>query len=1447
MKNKHQTILIKSYLLFIALCIWLFVFLFQNSAIAQQQNIRFKHLTIDDGLSQSWIHSIYQDKYGFIWIGTDDGLNRYDGYDFHIYKNDTRNEYSLNSSAILNMFEDSNGNLWIGTREGLNFYDRKNDRFIRRSSIIQQAVRSIAEDKDKNLWIGTSINLYRLNLENDSLYTYTADSPEQNGNSLSNNDVRAIFIDDRNNIWISTAYGLNLYDKATNSFIKYYHDNNDPGSLSNNDIRTLLMDKSGRLWIGTPTGLDLFTNAQDRPLRGIFEHYQNNSKDQNSISQGAILSLFEDDKHNLWIGIENGGLDLFNLNTYKKGVNSFTHFKNDPNSSTSLSNNSIYSLFQDKQKNIWVGTFGNGINIISAVGGKFIHFLSEPGNKNSLINNQVNTFLEDKNFLWIGTEGGLERYNKTDGSFKHFVHDPLDRRSIGSNAVWALCKDKRGNLWVGTWGGGLNRFDYTTETFEHYYNDPQDTNSIGASNIFSILEDKSGNLWIGTMGGGLNLFDTKKGIFTRYDNANSGLYTNYVASIVEADNGDLWLGNEASLERFNIKTKRIEHFLHSADDSTSISSNYVISILEDSKGNIWVGTNTGLNLFNKSTEGFTCYRIENGLPDNSINSILEDYHGNLWLGTNRGLVKFIDAINIPAKPKFKNYTFEDGLQSNGFGKRSCLKGADGIMYFGGTNGFNVFDPNTITDNTYIPPIVINSFQIFNKPVLIGERGLKKETGTDESLILSYKQSVFSFGFAALNYNSSSKNRYAYKMEGFDEEWNYVGTKRAATYTNLDPGEYTFKVKGSNNDGVWNEEGASIHIIITPPFWQTLWFSITIAMVLLGILYWMYKRWVRSREFAEKMKMEEAIAKERNLLRTLIDNHPDLIFVKDRECKKIISNPVDLRYMGAQSEKEVIGKTDFDFYPAEEAAMYHASDQEVIQSGIPIINQESYILDKQGKKINVLYFKIPLRDEQGQIIGLVGGAHDITELKRIQEALQQERKILRTLIDNIPDAIYIKDEQCRKVVANVADVRNTGRQSEREIIGKNDFELFPKELAEGFYADDQRVIQTGQPVMNREEYVIDENGERRWLVTSKLPLRNEEKKIIGLVGIGRDVTEKKRIEAALLEREELYRSLISASPDAICVTNLHGSIMYVSSKALEMFGIAKMDGIVNRNIFEWIAPELHQKAQASMQQTLNQGHSRGQEFTLVRKDGSQFIGEINASVFRNADGEPSGIILVTRDITTRKLAEEALSQKTALLEAQLNSSIDGVLVVDDQGKKILQNQRTVELWKIPQEIADNPDDQMQVNHVMNLTKDPDQFVRQVKYLYEHHNESSRGEIELKDGTILDRYSAPVIGKDGRHYGRIWSFRDITERKRVEEEREILIRELQNALAEVKVLSGLVPICSNCKKIRDDSGFWNQLESYIQKHSQAKFSHGICPDCMAQLYPDISVKKDKNDPK
>lgn len=812
--------------------------LFINSLClkGQTENIKFNHIGVDDGLSQGSIYSICRDKLGFLWFATENGLNRYDGYSFKVYKHNTRNEYSISSNKVLSLFEDSKKNLWIGTNEGLNYYDRNNDRIIKDPKWPHNTITSIAEDENNNLWLGSNENLYYLDLKHDTLKVYTPNNSVNNRGYLSNGIVNSICVDHNKNVWIGTNRGLNLYSKQKDEFINYFYDSSNPNSLSNDEVCSLLEDKDGRLWIGTATGLDLFNNAKDLPLKGNFIHFQNKSTDQKSISNGRVLSLLEDDKQNLWISTENGGLNKLNLNLYKKNIINFINYRNNTADNNSLSFNSVGSIFQDNQYNIWIGTMGKGIDMINAVEKQFIHVINEPGNKNSLSNNMVNAFMEDGDYLWIGTEGGLNQYNKKDGTFKRFVHDPQISTSIGADAVWAVCKAKQGNLWVGAWAGGLNLFNYKNETFTHYYQNTNDNKSLSNNNIFTIIEDYNANIWIGTIGGGITMYNPIDKTFTTYNQANSSV-NNYIYSIKEAKNGDLWIITSSDLIRFDLAQDKFEHFGHDVNDSTSLSSKQLYAVFEDSKGNIWVGTDQGLNVIKKTDKGFKCYLTEDGLPDNGIRSILEDDHGNLWLGTFKGLSKFIDAVNLPEHPRFKNYTIKDGIQGNEFRGKSCFKGADGMMYFGGVNGFNMFYPDSIKDNPYIPDVVFTDFLLFNKSVKIGEKSspLKQDISLTHEIKLSQKQSVFTFKFVALNYSAPEKNEYASIMDGLETEWNSLGNTREVTYRNLKPGKYTFRVKASNDDSVWNEEGASIKITILPFWWLTWYFKIIYAALITSLI------------------------------------------------------------------------------------------------------------------------------------------------------------------------------------------------------------------------------------------------------------------------------------------------------------------------------------------------------------------------------------------------------------------------------------------------------------------------------------------------------------------------------------------------------------------------------------------------------------------------------------
>jgi len=820
------------------------IILFQCSSIyAYQPQIEFKHLKVQDGLSQSWVKSMCQDRYGFMWFGTNEGLNKYDGYTFTVYKNTPEDKNSISNNAIESIYEDKSGNLWIGTENGLNLYDRKNDRFIYNTHFSRKRIADFLELEDGRIFMASlNSGLYLYNPKNDSIISFFTDVNDLS--TLSHQELTNIVIDNNGNIWIGSSDGLDLLDTLNYKFIHFRNKTNDKTTIDHNNVQSLYLDSKNRLWVGTEVGLSLLKFNKDEPEKSTFINYKHNRNNEASINNGTVLALKEDKKGCLWIGIENGGLDILDLNNFKEDKCVFHHYVNNPDDNTSLSYNSIYSLYEDRNGSMWVGSHGDGVNMYNKLTKKFKHYKQEQNNPNSLSDNFVNALLDENDYLWIGTDYGLNLFDKKNKTFKRFFHNPNDNKSIGSNSVWAIKRDSRGNLWIGTWAGGLNFFNRKTNTFTHFRNDPNDSTSIGSNNVFAILEDRDGDLWIGTMGGGLNLFDYKNKTFKRYINIDDDIKTitdDWVRTLFETSYGEIWLSSSMTAELFDKKSERFIHFSHDRDNLKSISYDGANMFFEDSKKNLWIGTVGGLNVFNREDSTFSHYNQEHGLPNNQINGILEDDHGNLWISTNKGISKFVNGINRPKNPIFKNYDVGDGLQGDEFRQRSFCKDKDGRMYFGGKNGFNVFYPDSLTENSYIPPVTITKFLLFNKSVKIGTKNspLKKHINLTKEVVLSYKHTTISFEYSALNFIVPEKNQYTIMLEGFDKEWNYVENKREVTYTNLNPGTYILRIRGSNNDGIWNEEEASLKIIITPPFWKTTWFRLIMILFIILAVYAMH--------------------------------------------------------------------------------------------------------------------------------------------------------------------------------------------------------------------------------------------------------------------------------------------------------------------------------------------------------------------------------------------------------------------------------------------------------------------------------------------------------------------------------------------------------------------------------------------------------------------------------
>jgi ligand-binding sensor domain-containing protein len=817
------------------------------SALSQISNIEFETLSLEHGLSQSSVLSIVQDEMGFLWFATEDGLNKYDGYKFAVLRHDPYDTNSLSHTWILSLFRDRSGILWIGTfSEGLNKYNLEKEEFTHylsdpddHNTLSNNIVRNIYEDRSGALWIGTDYGLNRFDQKTERFIRYfnVPDDPS----SLSHNSIRSIYEDRSGVLWIGTeGGGLNKFIREEGKFIRYQADHDNPNSLSHNSVRSIYEDELGTLWIGTNGG---GLNKFDRKS-GHFICYRHDPNDLNSISHNEIYVIYEDRSGVLWIGTNGGGLNIFDRENGK-----FEHYQHDPNNPHSLSYDEVYAIYEDRAGVIWIGTYSGGISKYDRKKKKFLLYRRDPNNPNSLNADLVWSIYEDGDgILWIGTHGGgINRFDRRKNQYTYYLHDPNDPNSLSNNIARIIYVDRSGIFWIGTHGGGLNRFDRESGKFKSYQNDPNDPNSLSHQEIRWICEDRSGALWIGTNGGGLNKFDRKTEKFIRYRadaNDPNSLSNDFARVVFEDSKGVLWIGTQGGgINIFDRENEKFTNLRSDPGDPHSLSSDHILSLFEDRSGMIWIGTwGGGLSVFNRNSGMFTTYTVEDGLPSNAIYGILEDDHGNLWLSTNNGLSKF-----DPHNKTFKNYNIRDGLQSNEFNGNSYYKSKSGEMFFGGIRGFNAFYPNDIRDNPNVPPIVITSFQKLNREV-------KLDVSISEinEIVLSYKDYVFSFEFAALDYSVPEKNRYAYKLEGLDTDWIYTdASKRFANYTTLPHGEYVFRVKGSNNDGIWNEEGTSIKLTITPPFWVTWWFRTLVLLVLLGIAFMSYRYSLRN----ARMKIE----------------------------------------------------------------------------------------------------------------------------------------------------------------------------------------------------------------------------------------------------------------------------------------------------------------------------------------------------------------------------------------------------------------------------------------------------------------------------------------------------------------------------------------------------------------------------------------------------------------
>jgi PAS domain S-box-containing protein len=972
------------------------VFIFPGNLPGEYSDIKFEHISSEQGLSQNTVFCFLQDSIGFLWTGTQNGLNRYDGHTFKVYYNDPGDPNSLSHGFVISIYEDQSGILWIGTwGGGLNKFDRETETFTtykhipgNAKSLSNNNVRAICEDNSGTLWIGTDNGLNRFDREKQEFIHYpvgkSIDSSKPNGQR-----INSMLKDKTGKILVGTDKGLYYCKQEEDGFsITKCQKKSTERDFIPQKISALHETNEGILWVGTGKGLYNLIQENDEIIHDTREI----NRKFDRLKDERISSIYRDSAGKLWIGTQNNGFFLFNPQEEH-----LAHHKCDRQDPDSLNHMEVLSIYEDKSGVIWIGTDGGGINKFDPKRKKFNLYRNVPGDPNSLSYDDVMAICRGKNdIIWIGTRGkGINKFDPKEKRFYHYEIPHTVSKNPNRNKISAVREDNDGVVWVGADEAGLYKFIPEKEIFVHEKELVKEN-----EDVVCLYVDKQNVLWVGTMDGGLIQIDKNREKSRRYkNNANdpNSLSDDKVFSICEDSYGALWVGTASGgLNKFDKKEQFIR-YRHKQGDPTSLSHNFIITIYRDRSGTMWTGTNGGgINKINSQPdqkETFSAYYNHDGFASNVIYAILEDNDNNLWLSTNKGLSRFNPRANT-----FRNYTIRDDLQGYEFNGRVACKDKKGEMYFGGINGLNSFDPGKIgeKENKSPPPVIITSFKRQGQEVK-----LDPSITNRECLELSYRDDFISLEFAALDFSEPDKNQYKYKLEPIHKDWIYSGYKNNVDLINLEPGKYQFRVMGSNNDGAWSEPGKSIKIIVTPPFTQTLWFYIClvgfIGGSILGFVGWRINNIKNTnrrlqKEIDERLRTEEKLLEKEELYRNLVDTSPDAITLCDIKGNIIMSNLQACSLLGYSVDemyKDV--KSIFRLLSGEDRKKARLYGKRTLRKGITR-NAEFNLIAKNGTRIPVEISSSAIEDTEGRPKYLLEVARDIRERKEAEkkEKLHRER-------------------------------------------------------------------------------------------------------------------------------------------------------------------------------------------------------------------------------------------------------------------------------------------------------------------------------------------------------------------------------------------------------------------------------------------------------------------------
>ena len=952
-----------------------------ESRLADQRNVIFDRLTTGDGLSHAAVTAITQDRFGFIWIGTQEGLNRFDGYKFETFYHLDDQPNSISHHSVWSILSDRNGEVWIGTDAGLNRFnpaDKSFEAFFLNEAPAgrKNSVYTLFEDSRDTLWIGTSTGL-------SARYADGRFQHYHQENGIGRRSVRRIFEDSRGIVWVGTEEdGLYRLDQASDAFNRV----NDI-ELQDQYVRDIMEDADGNLWVSTTNGgITVY-----RPGDGTVDAFSFDKNDDNSLAANRVRSMLLDANGDIWVGSDAG------LNLYDAATKSFTRYRNDQTDVHSLGDDTVIELFQDEGGVIWVGTF-NGVSKFNAKTNSFPRF-SQDSSRGGLASNAIASFAEGKlNDVWIGTFNGLNKWDATAGKF---VHLPAKDMGLTDNKIMSLGVHED-VLWVGTMIGGINLLK-GDQLFSIMQHDPNDPMSVSSNAISKIYTDSRGDIWITTYGGGVNRY-LGDGRFERFPNGSEGEQFSELKTldIVEAEDGRMWVATDGGgIVVLDPETGATEILRHDPQDDSSLSSDNVISLLNEDNV-IWVGTrDRGMNRFNSRTNSFKRYTRSAGLASDLVYGMLADEQGKIWISGGKGL-----SVLDPTTGRVQVYDSTHGLQSDDFNSGAFLELSDGTFLFGGNNGFNAFDPGLIRGNSYVPPVRITQFSKFNQPV-----PLAVPVYRSSSIELNHNDSVIGFEFAVMDFTAPHKNRFRYKLEGFNQNWIEANDSHQVTYTNLDAGQYQFLLQGSNNDGIWNRAGTSIQLEVNPPIWATWWAYVIYLVVVVILLY----QGLKANEARLRREAEKRYSDRLQLYIESLEEATDCVLIADANKNLMYSNNAIENILGL-SPTHAVGRSIMSLLFSDPA------DASLARVGLRQNGRwHGEVKSRRGtEQVTTEITIAAVHDDNDNETAFVSIARDVTDRKKVESELEGHRMNLQALVDERTTALKYEISENKAVQRELAN-------------------------------------------------------------------------------------------------------------------------------------------------------------------------------------------------------------------------------------------------------------------------------------------------------------------------------------------------------------------------------------------------------------------------------------------